>query len=372
MPQPLPSPTSSAKATERQSNFELLRLLSMLLILVQHVLLHVPGLSDSIFPSSSPVKSIATTTLVSITMVAVNVFVLISGYFGIKLGLKRYIHFFARVSFFTVGIYLTLVALGIKDWDLKFALHKAIPLLQDYWFVTSYTVLMLFAPALNALAEQASEAKLRYILVVILGFVFLFGWLKNLIEFNNGFTGLQLMIVYLIGRYIRLHQETSPIIRWLAQGHRTLYLLFGTAFLSALLVNGLSMLGVFHTEPSVKRIILFGFLYTSPLVHLMSFSLFVYFMKLKMPYVRVINWLAASTLAVYLVHWNNLVRDYFLGFFEDQLGASTLAFLAITSGAILVVFFGSLLIDKIFILLWDKLLDPLYMQLRKQLVKEQD
>lgn len=343
----------------------------MLLILVQHVILHVPGLSDSIFPSSSPVKSIATTTLVSLTMVAVNVFVLISGYFGIRLGLKRYVHFFARVAFFSVGIYLTLVALGIKDWDVKFALHKAIPLLQDYWFVTSYTVLMLFAPALNALAEQASEAKLRYILLVILGFVFVFGWFKNLIEFNNGFTGLQLMLVYLIGRYIRLHQETSPIIRWLLQGHRTLYLLFGTAFLAALLTNGLSMLGVFRTEPSVKRITLFCFLYTSPLVHLMSVSLFAYFMKLKIPYLRVINWLAASTLAVYLVHWNDLVRDYFLGFFEQQLDLSTLSFLAIAAGAILVVFFGSLLSDKIFILLWDKLLDPLYRLLRGKLIKSQ-
>ena len=68
----------------RQSNFELLRIVAMIFILI----LHVDHLSFG-FPSTqeiaaSPFSAFLRTWLETIAVVAVNSFVLISGYFGIR------------------------------------------------------------------------------------------------------------------------------------------------------------------------------------------------------------------------------------------------------------------------------------------------
>lgn len=97
---------ATAKASPRQSNFELLRLVAMLLILIQHCLLHTEGFTDSIYAGDSPVAYYLSTLLIGCTMIAVNAFVMLSGYFGIHTSLKRILHFLSRVAVLSIGIYI--------------------------------------------------------------------------------------------------------------------------------------------------------------------------------------------------------------------------------------------------------------------------
>lgn len=94
------------RSTPRQSNFELLRLVAMLLILIQHCLLHTEGFTDSIYAGDSPVAYYLSTLLIGCTMIAVNAFVMLSGYFGIHTSLKRILHFLSRVAVLSIGIYI--------------------------------------------------------------------------------------------------------------------------------------------------------------------------------------------------------------------------------------------------------------------------
>ena len=74
---------SGRKKVFRSSNFELLRLICMLLIICGHIIM-IHGY-DTVGDSSWYIKQIFT----PFCTVAVNIFVLISGYFGIKLNTKK-------------------------------------------------------------------------------------------------------------------------------------------------------------------------------------------------------------------------------------------------------------------------------------------
>lgn len=230
-----------------------------------------------------------------------------------------------------------------------------------YWFVSAYLILMLFAPALNAFAAQSSERQFRQLLLLFLLFIFPFAWRKDLIEFNWGISGLQLMFVYLIGRYVRLHGTSIRLLDWLIAKPRrsfSAYLLLGLGSALYLLLTA-SLLSS-ATGVSAKSIALIYYSYTSPLSFAMSLCFFLGFIKLRLPSSRIINGLAVSTLAVYLLHWHPLIQERYTGFFAQHLGDPLPFFIALSAAFILLVFFGSLLIDKLYVALWDYVLSPLY------------
>ena len=73
----------------RESNFELLRIITMFMVLILHADFLATGTPTnddiSIFPGKSFVKFF----IEALTIIAVNVFVLISGWFGIHFHLKK-------------------------------------------------------------------------------------------------------------------------------------------------------------------------------------------------------------------------------------------------------------------------------------------
>ena len=93
--------------------------------------------------------------------------------------------------------------------------------------------------------------------------------------------------------------------------------------------------------------------YDSPLCIIASLYFLLFFSKLGFQS-RVINWLAVSAFAIYLIHTNSLVLPYF-----KNLSASIMdnPSLAVSAGMILafivVAAFLCIVIDKLRILLWN-------------------
>lgn len=91
---------------KRQSNIELLRIVSMLLVMLLHVgyalTNHIHSQIDNILHVSSEAA----------TIICVNVFVLISGWFGIKFSFKGIAKFLFQVIFLALLTFVVLVLLG--------------------------------------------------------------------------------------------------------------------------------------------------------------------------------------------------------------------------------------------------------------------
>ena len=93
----------------RNSNMEMLRLLAMFMVLVYHadfLSLGVPKM-DFAMNASQWIDSSLRFLIQSACVVCVNVFVMLSGWFGIRPKLDRFISFLFQVTFFTiVGIFV--------------------------------------------------------------------------------------------------------------------------------------------------------------------------------------------------------------------------------------------------------------------------
>ena len=95
---------------ERDSNFELCRLVCMLYIVIYHLIIHVPAVYENI-SWGLPLRNIC--------HIGVVVFVMISGYFGIRRKWKRLLSLALSVSFYNALGLLIAIFVFDKQFELK-------------------------------------------------------------------------------------------------------------------------------------------------------------------------------------------------------------------------------------------------------------
>lgn len=103
----------SLKEKQRDSNFELLRIISMFLV----CMLHVNIIIKNSIEASTIEKSLINLYSCGIdgfSIVAVNVFVLISGWYGIKFRIKGLYSFLFQVFFYYLGLTIILHVFDIQ------------------------------------------------------------------------------------------------------------------------------------------------------------------------------------------------------------------------------------------------------------------
>ena len=98
---------------KRMANIELLRMVSMMMV----VMLHYLGKGE-LLPATTGAMNIngyVAWGMESLCIVAVNVYMLISGYFLVESGFKvhRIVELLCQVLFYTILVPLVLIALGI-------------------------------------------------------------------------------------------------------------------------------------------------------------------------------------------------------------------------------------------------------------------
>lgn len=193
-------------ARVRQSNMELLRIVSMLYVLVLHAnLMHIPT-SENLH--EAPVETFFRVFCEAVAIVAVDVFVLISGWFGIHFSFKKLGALCFQVLFFSLGFFLVFLMISPSD-ALTIDKIKGVFLLNgDYWFVKTYIILFLLSPVLNAFIEHATKEQFLAVLTSYYAFHTIYGWLMDAsVSFTmNGTTGLSFIGLYLLGRYLNIYK----------------------------------------------------------------------------------------------------------------------------------------------------------------------
>lgn len=294
---------SQPRAGSRQSNLELLRIVSMLMVLGVHIDGASLGLPDvrgdfSVLTE----RSLCQLTVEALTIVGVNCFVLISGYFGIRLTWRSMTSFLFQCLFYSVGIYAVYSLFRPGEATLDGWLSSCMVLTNsDLWFVPTYFFLMLLSPLLNAGLSAMPRRSFALVLALFVVSNIWCGWLFGL-KFNpDGYTVVQFIMLYMLGHYIRLR---LPEIKE-RYGHVACRALLVYAFMIVCIVI-YSIFDVSH-----------AYLYNSPFVLGASCSLFVFFASLDFRS-RAVNFIARSAFSVYLVHkspvvWVSLVKPTVVG-----------------------------------------------------------
>jgi len=319
---------------ERLSNFEALRLLCMLMVLNLH--------SFSGYEHGSGIGQALDFFRESTSICAVDCFVLISGYFGIRWKMKSFFNLIFQIFFYSVGIYLVVTALGIVDWNTKdFTMRFACLFKDSWWFAIAYMMLFVAAPILNAFTESLTPRRL-------LTYILLFFIAMNFVTVNSAdfFT---FCLVYLIGRYLRMIRVEETAF---AAGRA--YWIVTTAIFVFVYFLIYHTLGIKDAKVVTDWPVGFiGYDYQAPLVLLQAVCLFIVFAQWRFSS-KLINTCAASCFAIYLIHMHPTIKNIgYYGYSRSLYELPALEHIALLIMLIAGVFCGSILIDRLRIVISD-------------------
>ena len=323
----------------RNSNIELLRILCMLMVTMLHFN-HCANTHFLSFPDMIGAGDKWAFLLESFCIVAVNCFVLISGYFSIKLKWKSILKLYLQCLWMGTLAYLLCVWLTPETLSIKSLMGRFFAFTHNHWwFVVSYVCLMLFSPILNGAVQVLSKKQLLLSVILYGAIIFYFGWYKHLENTNSGYSFLSFIFLYLLGRYIGEYISFDKIrkYRWLS--------LCGYVF-GCLVGFGLILLH-YHMGWSVR----YDFSYDHPLVVLSACGLFLFFASLNFQN-KWVNWCASSVFSAYLLQESPYLGDNVLYPFLREVFANTYAF---KWGGVFVFALAFLIITIVL----DKLLKPL-------------
>lgn len=338
---------------QRQSNFELLRILAMFMVLALHANELSNGMPDYAELMGSPTYSSFRVMAQVFCTVAIDVFVGISAWFGLKFNWKNLANILFQCIFYAITIIAFFCFFDKSQLTLQFLSHE-IFIGGGYWFVPSYIMLMIISPVLNIYVEQTPRVMQKKVLVAFFVFQFFYGWLPTDNRlFCNGFHTLSFIGLYLLVRYIRIF---SPrITRFDPKVYVYSYicscLVVGGVYLSAILLNNESIMG------GVKQRFILS--YNNPLIITGSISLLLTFSKLKcIGTNKYINWLAQSCFAIYLIHDHPLVWKYYVNHMHHiHITYNSFSAIPFIFISILVVGMVCILIDKIRLFVWKRLIN---------------
>lgn len=338
------NPTVFNKKTERDSNMELLRIIAMILVMIVHAnfrALPVPTTEECNLEITSSILRFLTE---SISIICVNLFILLSGWYGIRYKISRLLEFLFQVFFFSILCCVIYYSINPIDNKITSIIANLLLLKQwSYWFVKAYIGLYIFAPILNSFIENASKQQLKVFLVSFYTFQTIYGWVSPnaAIYFESGYSAISFMGLYVLARYIHLY----PMKLW-TMNRKWDIVIYGVIVIITTLIT--FILKKFNLSIGDRF-----FIYSSPLVIISAVHFMLFFTKFKF-HNKYINWIASSCFGIYLLHSNSFLAKPFydniiLNWFNNL---PTLNLLFYTIPFITFIFTLAILIDKIRIYIW--------------------
>lgn len=197
----------TAKRSARNSNFELLRIIAMFMIVVIHANMYlfqfVGGRSAVFF--NGMVNGICN--------IGVTCFILISGYHGMKFDIGKFVRL--ECMMITYSLVETVILCIMMPQQMQGAalleqiVKSFLPFItRKHWFYSCYVCLLFLSGYIQKFIEHLKKEEFARLLLLLL---VLFSVLPTLFYFelipNNGKGLVQMIMVYMIGRYIRMYKD---------------------------------------------------------------------------------------------------------------------------------------------------------------------
>ncbi len=302
---------TQAVRKERKSNMELLRIVAMLMIITLHYL--DKGNVLPAFTQSSTVNQHIAWWLEALCYGAVNLYVLISGYFMVesRFTFKKLIVLWLQILFYSWaigGVCLATGLVGAEQKSLYELIFVVFPVTSaHYWFATVYVLLFVLSPFLNLCIAKMNRQQHKACIAVV---VILFSAWNTILPFTNAVTDREGMDIawfvclYVIAAYFRKYPDCIK---------RKKIVYFGgyLGFSTLVFVFGLACVFTERTVGKLGGYATMLYSYNSLAVLAASLCLFAFFTKINIAgkkVCKVINTLATATFGVYLIHEHRYLR----------------------------------------------------------------
>lgn len=292
------------KTGERDSNFELFRIVLMLLIVAHHYVVN-SGISQLYDFNHITGNMIFLQLFEFAGKIGINCFVFITGYFMIKSQFKfrKLLKLYLEIKFYRWVLYMLFVISGYETFSVMGMIKPIFNIAYDVGagFIGTFVFLYMLIPFINTMLLNLNQ-RLHLILIGIL--IFLYTIISTFLLYDT-YSNLGWMITtYTIAAYVRLYP-----CRWFEK--KNLYVW------STIISVVLSWMSILVVDFVGSKVGFTNYYYMVANEHkflafVSSFSLFMLFKNIKIKQNRVINTIAASTFGVLLIHANSDAMRRFL------------------------------------------------------------
>lgn len=308
----------------RNSSFELLRIILIIMILVEHGNMWFIGGGYS-----SGAEHLAKCIVESMCIGSVNAFVLISGWFGIRSGLKKIGALVFMLVFCTIPLLIVTLLCGWVPISVLTSVDGVYEYVfggNAYWFVVDYIGLLIISPVLNNGIKTVGKDKLRTLLLAAYALIAIYDFIFRtpVLGTEGGYSVIWFGFLYILARYMRIYGSG------LVDRYCLPILVAAVAAQSVLFYCGL-----------------IGMRYTNPLILTAAVCLILVFKKWDF-HSRAINYAATGCLMAYLLHMQPVLVPYIRRFLIAEYTAYgywiyMLEVLGLSAG----VFLAAVMLDKV-------------------------
>lgn len=329
---------------KREIGVDLLRIIATVFVIILHVL----GPSGILEQRDLGITYWTAWFFEIFAYCAVNCFALITGYVMVnkQIKIKNIVTTWLQVAFTSIIFSLLFFVFDPQTISLKQIVVSVIPIIgKQWWYMSSYFALFFFIPFLNAAIKNISRNMFNKFILVILFAICVIDCIMPMdaFLFNNGYSPIWLMVLYLFGAYIKTFNIKEKITA--VKSLMGFMVMIVITFLSKAVISYL-------TQRILHRVVFDGILisYTSITIVFAAVFLFTFCLNIKIGNItyKIIEFLAPTTLGIYLIHthpliYTNIIKAKLIPIMDKTLVSMIVALFTLT----LVIFIACALIEKI-------------------------
>ena len=296
----------------RDCRFELLRIVAILLITLHHLLLFGADVCGFLSPYNPEEKGVLGVALNSVAVVGVSLFVMISGWFGIRSLWKPFFRLIAVCAAFGALAYclaafvlppvFAAIAIVPEYVNTQIDLFNSLKF-TNWWFIVHYLLLILAAPLLEAALQHADRRQMERALLALMVGNLVFGFAWGYVN-ASGYNVVHFVLLYVLARYMRLCPDVA-VVRIVRRFAWPIIALCVAAMVGLFLADSAAW------QPRHAAVV---WNYNCPLVLLEAMAIFSLFADNKWCAAaktrRAVNFVAAFVLGVYLLQSAPIIVHY--------------------------------------------------------------
>lgn len=287
----------NVNGNERESNIELLRIVSIMLVVFSHFCVH----SQFSFNTDTLSFNQLMVQFGGVGEIGVSVFIIITGFFSADKGtsLKKTVSIGLEVWLYNI-IVLCCVAILRGNINIEILIKHSIPFYNTHWFAYTYICLCILIPFINKFLANIKKSDFQKLLVILFtgwGVIYTFTGADFQFSYLAWF-----LFLYMLGAYLKMYGSEKP-----NRVHNLIFLFINLSLLvlSTIMIDIVGLKLGFYPDHGTHFYSLH-----SPFVLGSAFSLFQLFRGFKIRYNKIINTFAGTTFAIYLISDNMLVRSW--------------------------------------------------------------
>ena len=284
-------PEDVMNKTERKSNFDLMRILCIFLIIMYHYTTH----NGYLFGSFRPQKFIYASTGIW-GMAGVIGFVMISSHFlysNNSFSIQKALRITFETAFYSTLIGASLFLTGVIDPPADYLIQCIFSVFfRQYWFITDYVIFYILTPFLKLLCDKISIRHHKWLLITLFAVTLPFRDITHAALISR--LGLMIYTYLLIAYFVRKPDN-------IFQRH---YKLFSAIVFGSIILLTCVFISINNTTSNEKYIdwILNMSYMSSTTMFLTAICLYFIFKNLNIRHSKILSLIGSSTLGIYLIH----------------------------------------------------------------------